>query len=103
MVPISASSAIGSSRGCDSIPRAHPDFPRATRFCVARCRDSLQEIGGGDDDEYASEAERLLGRLDGELRYIDVGEIFERGSLPSSMASGQPANVWALRFSDPIS
>jgi len=59
----------------------NPDFPRAIRFCVARCRESLQEIAGGDDDEYASEAERLLGRLDSELRYIDVGEIFERGLL----------------------
>ncbi len=59
----------------------NPDFPRATRFCVARCRDSLQEIAGRDEDEYAREAERLLGRLDGELRYIDVGEIFERGLL----------------------
>ncbi|MFI5454905.1 MAG: alpha-E domain-containing protein [Isosphaerales bacterium] len=59
----------------------NPDFPRAIRFCVARCRDSLQEIAGGDDDEYASEAERLLGRLDGELHYINVGEIFERGLL----------------------
>ena len=49
---------------------------------MARCRESLQEIAGGDDDEYASEAERLLGRLDSELRYIDVGEIFERGLLP---------------------
>jgi uncharacterized alpha-E superfamily protein len=60
----------------------NPDFPRAVRFCVARCRESLQEIAGGDDDEYASEAERLLGRLDSELRYIDVAEIFERGLLP---------------------
>ncbi len=60
----------------------NPDFPRAIRFCVARCRESLQEIAGGDDDEYASEAERLLGRLDSELRYIDVNEIFERGLLP---------------------
>jgi uncharacterized alpha-E superfamily protein len=60
----------------------NPDFPRAVRFCVARCRQSLQEIAGGDDDEYASEAERLLGRLDSELRYIDVAEIFERGLLP---------------------
>jgi len=58
------------------------DFPRAIRFCVARCRESLQEIAGGDDDEFGSEAERLLGRLDSELRYIDVGEIFERGLLP---------------------
>jgi uncharacterized alpha-E superfamily protein len=55
------------------------DFPRALRFCVARCRESLHEISGGDDDGYGSEAERLLGRLDGELRYIDVHEIFDRG------------------------
>ncbi len=58
------------------------DFPRAIRFCVARCRESLQEIAGGDDDEYASEAERLLGRLESELRYMDAGEIFERGLVP---------------------
>jgi uncharacterized alpha-E superfamily protein len=58
------------------------DFPRAIRFCVARCRESLQEIAGADDEEYRSEAARLLGRLDSELRYIDVAEIFERGLLP---------------------
>jgi uncharacterized alpha-E superfamily protein len=59
----------------------NPDFPRAIRFSVARCRRALQEIVGGDDDEFASEAQRLLGRLDSELRYIDVGEILERGLL----------------------
>jgi uncharacterized alpha-E superfamily protein len=60
----------------------NPDFPRAIRFGVARCRESLQEITGNDEeDETPSEAERLLGRLDSELRYIDVGEIFERGLL----------------------
>jgi uncharacterized alpha-E superfamily protein len=63
-----------------------PDFPRAVRFCVTRCRDSLHEISGGDLDGYGSEAERRLGRLDGELRYIDVGEIFDRGL--SSYLSG---------------
>ncbi|WP_435007271.1 alpha-E domain-containing protein [Tundrisphaera lichenicola] len=55
------------------------DFPRAMRFCVARCCDSLREIAGGDEDEYRSEAERQLGRLDSELRYIDVEEIFSKG------------------------
>ena len=55
------------------------DFPRAMRFCVARCVESLQAISGGDDDEYHSEAERHLGRLDSDLRYIDVEEIFGRG------------------------
>lgn len=59
-----------------------PDFPRAVRFCVARCRASLKEIVGGDEEEVASEAERLLGRMECELRYIDVAEIFERGLLP---------------------
>ena len=61
----------------------NPDFPRSIRYCVARCRDSLQEISGGDDDDYgdACQAERLLGRLDSDLRYIGVEEIFERGLL----------------------
>lgn len=56
-----------------------PDFPRAMRFCVARCCESLHEIAGGDDDEYDTEAERQLGRLDSKLRYVDVGEIFGQG------------------------
>ncbi len=58
------------------------DFPRAMRFCVARCCESLREIAGGDEDEYRTEAERQLGRLDSELRYIDVDEIFGRGLNP---------------------
>jgi uncharacterized alpha-E superfamily protein len=53
---------------------------------VTRCRDALHEISGGALDDYGSEAERRLGRLDGELRYIDVGEIFDRGL--SSYLSG---------------
>jgi len=62
----------------------NPDFPRAIRYCVARCRDSLQGISGGDDDDFGEgcQAERLLGRLDSDLRYIGVNEIFDRGLLP---------------------
>ncbi|HWE36417.1 MAG TPA: alpha-E domain-containing protein [Isosphaeraceae bacterium] len=55
------------------------DFPRSMRFCVDRCRESLREINGGAGDDYGSEAERQLGRLDSELRYIDVAEILDRG------------------------
>lgn len=55
------------------------DFPQALRFCIGRCLESLHEISGSDEDAYGSEAERLLGRLDGELRYIDIDEIFDRG------------------------
>ena len=56
------------------------DFPRAVRFCVARCCESLRAIAGsaGDDDDL-TEAERRLGRLDSELRFIDVEEIFSQG------------------------
>jgi uncharacterized alpha-E superfamily protein len=69
-----------------------PDFPRAVRFCVMHCRESLHEISGGDIDGYGSEAERRLGRLDGELRYIDVSEIFDRG-LQSYLRGLQEACV----------
>jgi uncharacterized alpha-E superfamily protein len=56
-----------------------PGFPRSLRFCVARCCGSLREIAGGDEGGYSTEAERLLGRLESELRYIDVAEIFGQG------------------------
>src|SRR5262249_39758507 len=65
-----------------------PDFPRAVRFCLSRCLESLREIAGGDDDGYRSEAERHLGRLDGDLRYLDPAEILQRG-LPAFLASIQ--------------
>jgi len=56
------------------------DFPRSMRFCVARCLESLREIAGdGDDDSYATEAERLLGRLDSDLRYLEPDELLGRG------------------------
>jgi uncharacterized alpha-E superfamily protein len=64
-------------------------FPRAMRFCVARCLESLREIGG-DGAGFGTEAERCLGRLDSELRYIDVGEIFGRG-LPAFLTGVQHA------------
>lgn len=55
------------------------DFPRSIRYGVESCLRSLREISGADEDEYGSEAERLLGRLEGELRYLEVDEIFARG------------------------
>lgn len=58
------------------------DFPRSIRYGAARCRESLDAISEGGDDDYASEAERILGRLESDLRYLDVAEIFDRGLLP---------------------
>jgi uncharacterized alpha-E superfamily protein len=54
-------------------------FPRSIRFGIECCLSSLQEISGTDEDEYGSEAERLLGRLEGELRYLEADEILTRG------------------------
>jgi uncharacterized alpha-E superfamily protein len=60
------------------------DSPRTLRFGVARCLESLREIGGGGDT-YGSEAERLLGRLESALRYADIDELFDEG-LPDFLA-----------------
>jgi uncharacterized alpha-E superfamily protein len=58
------------------------DFPRAIRFSIARCLESVHELAGNTADGYGSEAERLLGRLESELRYTPVEEIFSRGVGP---------------------
>lgn len=63
------------------------DFPRAMRFCIARSLESLREIAG-ESEGFGTEAERQLGRLDSELRYLDVGEIFARG-LPEFLTGIQ--------------
>jgi uncharacterized alpha-E superfamily protein len=55
------------------------DSPRTIRFSLSSCLASLYELADGDGDECRSEAERFLGRLDGELRYMDLDEIMARG------------------------
>jgi uncharacterized alpha-E superfamily protein len=50
-------------------------FPRAMRFAVARCLESLEAISGGS----GTPAGRQLGRLDSELRYMDLAEIYPKG------------------------
>ena len=54
-------------------------FPRSIRFCVTLCCDSLRAISGASPDGCASEVQRRLGRLDSELRYLDVVEIVNQG------------------------
>ncbi len=53
------------------------EFPRSMRFSVARCLESLRCVAGGP--EYGTAAERHLGRLDSDLRYMDVDDLFRRG------------------------
>ncbi len=51
------------------------EFPRSMRFGVARCLESLRCIAGGS----GTDAERHLGKLDSELRYMDIDDLFRRG------------------------
>jgi uncharacterized alpha-E superfamily protein len=56
-------------------------FPRAIRYCVDRCCESLVELGAaavGGDDPMATEAGRRLGRLQSELKYFHVDELIEK-------------------------
>lgn len=55
------------------------DFPRSLRFSLKRCLESLQEISGSGLMKYVSEAERLLGRLESDLRYLEPEDILDRG------------------------
>jgi uncharacterized alpha-E superfamily protein len=56
-----------------------PDSPRTIRFSLARCLESLRELSGSNGGGYGSEAERLVGRLNSDLRYMDLDEIIARG------------------------
>lgn len=66
------------------------DFPRSMRFCVGRCLESLKGISGAGEHRFGNEAERSLGRLESNLRYADVHEVFSRG-LPAFLSSVQDA------------
>ena len=86
-----------SSRSASSASWCSIRIFRATRFCVARCRNSLQEIAGGDDDEYASEAERCW--ADSTANYVISmsARSSSADSFHSSIASRQPAAASARK------
>ncbi|HVL12141.1 MAG TPA: alpha-E domain-containing protein [Gemmata sp.] len=54
------------------------EFPRSMRFAVTRCLESLRCIAGSAGA--GTNAERHLGRLDSDLRYMDVEDLFRRGA-----------------------
>jgi uncharacterized alpha-E superfamily protein len=54
-------------------------LPRAVRYCVVRVQDSLHSISGTPIGNYANVAERRCGRLNAELSYLTVGDIFKTG------------------------
>lgn len=57
----------------------HPKHPRSIRFNVHLLQSSLRSISGASSHTYASEAERLTGKLHDTLVYDRIEDIFARG------------------------
>jgi uncharacterized alpha-E superfamily protein len=57
----------------------HDSFPRSVRFCVNAMDEALHRISGCDRHHFANGAERLAGRMCGELHYTTIGEVFQSG------------------------
>ena len=55
------------------------NFPRSILHCVGCAQESLHAITGVPLGSFASESERLLGRLRSELDYAKIEEIMEQG------------------------
>jgi len=57
----------------------HPRHPRSIRFNIGELHTSLQAISRASPGTYATEAERLAGRLHETLRYDRIQDVYERG------------------------
>jgi uncharacterized alpha-E superfamily protein len=58
------------------------NFPRSVRFSVRAAYDAISQIRGGVRPAGVDAAERILGRLDAQLEYAELGEILTAG-LPA--------------------
>lgn len=57
----------------------HPHHPRSIRFNVAVLQSALRAVSGATPHTYATEAERLTGKLHDTLVYDRIEDIFARG------------------------
>lgn len=55
------------------------EFPRSIHHCVIKAKESLHGITGTRVGSHRNSAERLIGRLEAELNYLDVHEVFHIG------------------------
>jgi uncharacterized alpha-E superfamily protein len=55
------------------------DFPRSVRYCVAEMNDALRQISGVSQGRFSNNAEKLAGRLNAELQFCTIEEIFDQG------------------------
>jgi uncharacterized alpha-E superfamily protein len=55
------------------------DFPRSVRFCVSELNYALRKISGVAEGRFCNDAEKLAGRLEAELQFSTMDEIFDHG------------------------
>ena len=55
------------------------EFPRSIYFCVMMLQESLWKISGSRRREYTNDADRLVGKVEAELNYTSIDDIFEQG------------------------
>src|SRR5664280_299242 len=55
------------------------DFPRSVRYCADQLNHALRCISGVSERRFSNEAEKLAGRLVGELQFGTIEEIFDAG------------------------
>ncbi len=55
------------------------EFPRSLLFCMTSAEESLRSITGSRPDTFSNQAEHRLGRLLGDLHYMQIAEIFKTG------------------------
>ena len=73
----------GRAGGRDPVPGLEPRLSRGpSAFAWLAAASRSRRLPAATTMNMPAKPSGLLGRLDSELRYIDVGEIFERGLLP---------------------
>lgn len=82
----SAWDAYRSIHGAEITPRLvaeflllNEDFPRSVLFSVGELNFALREISGVPEGKFSNDAEKLAGRLEAELQFGTIDEIFAAG------------------------
>ncbi len=55
------------------------DFPRSIYFCVVMLQEALWSISGSRRRDYSNHADRLVGKLEAELNYTTIDDIYQQG------------------------
>jgi uncharacterized alpha-E superfamily protein len=54
-------------------------FPRSIYFCVQMLQEALWHISGSRRREFSTDADRLVGKLEAELNYTTIDDIYQQG------------------------